>query len=81
MIIILCYKDITTHLMHHIVDSIKRFGPVYSTWMYAFERFNSWLCRRALNRYRPEATTMETYRVINIINDFDLEITNVFLDF
>ena len=51
------------HLLHHIVDGIRRFGPVYSTWMFPYERFNSWMCRRALNRAHPEATVMETYRV------------------
>ena len=50
------------HLLHHAVEGIQRYGPVYSTWMYPFERFNSWLCRRVLNRARPEATVMETYR-------------------
>ena len=68
IIIVRCYnfiyvKDTTTHLLHHIVDGLMWFGPVYSTWMYSFERFNSWLCKRALNRFRPEATVMETYRV------------------
>jgi len=51
------------HLLHHIVDGIQRFGPVYSTWMFPYERFNSWMCRRALNRANPEATIMQTYRV------------------
>ena len=50
-------------MLHHVVEGIHRFGPVYSTWMYSYERFNSWLSRRALNRFRPEATIMETYRV------------------
>ncbi len=51
------------HLLRHIVDGMKAFGPVYGTWMYAYERFNSWLHRRVLNRRFPEATFMETYRV------------------
>ena len=42
--------------MHHIVQGIERFGPVYGTWMFPFERFNSWMCQRALNRAHPEAT-------------------------
>ena len=53
----------TTHLLHHIPDGIQRFGPVHSTWMYAYERFNSWMGRRAMNRCLPEATIMATYRV------------------
>ena len=53
----------TTHLLHHIPDGMERFGPVHSTWMYAYERFNSWMARRAMNRCLPEATIMATYRV------------------
>jgi hypothetical protein len=49
--------------MRHVVEGIGRFGPVYGTWMYSFERFNSWMCQRALNRTHPEVTIMETYRV------------------
>ena len=31
--------------------------------MYGFERFNSWISRRSLNRRFPEATVVETYRL------------------
>ena len=58
-------EDITIHLMYHMVDGIRRFDPVYGTWMFAYGFFNSWLCKRALNRYRPEATIMKTYRVLH----------------
>lgn len=51
------------HLFHHLPMFIKRFGPVYSFWMYSYERFNSWLTRRILNRRYPEATVIETYRL------------------
>ena len=51
------------HLIRHIVDGMQQFGPVYATWMYGYERFNSWLHRRVTNRRYPEATLMETYRV------------------
>ena len=53
-------------------DGIRSFGPVYSTWMFVYERFNSWLCKRALNSYRPEATIMETYRVRSIVLHTDI---------
>ena len=55
------------HLMHHIVQGIEWFGPVYGTWMFPYERFNSWMCRRALNRAHPEATIIETYRVSKLM--------------
>jgi len=51
------------HTLHHMVEGMEHFGPVYGTWMFPFERFKSWMCRRAVNRFRPEATIMETYRV------------------
>lgn len=52
------------HLIRHIAEGIQRFGPVYGTWMYPFERFSSWICQRVKNRTHPEATVIETYRVI-----------------
>ena len=51
------------HLIRHIFDGIQHFGPVYASWMFAYERFNSWLHRRVMNQRYPEATLMETYRV------------------
>ena len=51
------------HILHHVADGLKRYGPVHSMWMYPYERFNSWTCRRATNRRGPEATIIETYRV------------------
>jgi hypothetical protein len=55
------------HLLRHVADGIGHFGPVYGSWMFAYERFNSWLHRRVMNRRFPEATLMETYRVCFII--------------
>ena len=56
-------------LLHHIVPAIQQYGPVYGTWMYSFEGFNSWMCRRAHNRAYPEATVIETYRVRLSLSD------------
>lgn len=54
---------IVFHLLHHLPMYIKHFGPVYSFWMYPYERFNSWISRRVLNRRYPESTVIETYRL------------------
>ena len=54
---------IVFHLLHHLPYYIRRFGPLYSFWMYAYERFNSWVIRRVQNRRYPEATVIETYRL------------------
>lgn len=54
---------IVFHLLHHLPMYIKRFGPVYSFWMYHYERFNSWISRRVLNKRYPESTVVETYRL------------------
>ena len=66
-VVVICTQVITMHILHHIPQGISRFGPVYGTWMWQYERFNSWICRRVLNRRHPEATVMETYRVIYIV--------------
>ena len=54
---------ITLHLLHHLPLYLERFGPVYSFWMFPFERFNSWISRRVLNRRYPESNIVETYRL------------------
>ena len=56
---------ITLHLLHHVVEGICRLGPVYASWMYCFERFNSWMCQRVKNRANPETNVLQTYRVRN----------------
>ena len=56
-------KVVTNHILHHLPEGIQKFGPVHGTWMFAYERFNSWLCRRAMNRKHPEATILRTYQV------------------
>ena len=61
----------TMHLLHHLVDGIRMNGPLSSTWMFPFERFNSWLHRRVMNRSRLEATMMETYRVSILCTNID----------
>ena len=40
---------IVFHLLHHLPEYLRRFGPVYGFWMYPYERFNSWINRRVLN--------------------------------
>ncbi|XP_069110224.1 uncharacterized protein [Argopecten irradians] len=61
----LSIQNITTHILHHVVQSIRKFGPVYSTWMFCYERFNSWLCKRTLNMRHPESTAVETYIIFD----------------
>lgn len=59
----LSLQVIVFHLLHHLPIYLKQFGPVYSFWMYPYERFNSWITRRVLNRRYPESTVLETYRL------------------
>ena len=60
---LLFFQNITQHLLHHVVTGIRNFGPLYSTWMYGFERLNGWCSDRAINRRHPESTIIETYLV------------------
>ena len=63
---------IVFHLLHHLPFYLKRFGPVHSFWMYNYERFNSWITRRCLNRRHPESTVIETYRLAEWANFLEL---------
>ena len=57
---------IMLHLLHHLPMFIRRFGPVYGFWMFPVERFNSWISKRALNRRFPEATVLESNRMLEL---------------
>ena len=58
--------NITTHLVHHMVEKIADNGPLYSSWMSPFERMNSRLTRRAIHRSTTDECIMETAEVITI---------------
>lgn len=56
-------SNITTHILKHIAEKIRDCGPMYSTWMYLFERLNCFIKRRVLNRSKIEECIMETIQV------------------
>ncbi|KAJ8349753.1 hypothetical protein SKAU_G00248830 [Synaphobranchus kaupii] len=60
----LTFQNITTHLLLHLPQSIRENGPMVSTWMFPFERSNSWVIRRALNKRDMASTIMRTYQVL-----------------
>ena len=72
-------KVVTNHILQYMPEEIGQFGPVRSTWKFAYERFNSWLCRRALKRRHPEATILRTYQVMissfHAVNKFSVSYT------
>ncbi|KAG1734538.1 hypothetical protein EDD22DRAFT_1011418 [Suillus occidentalis] len=45
------HLTINHHASMHIADMIKAYGPVYSWWLFAFERFNGMLERLTLMRH------------------------------
>ena len=55
--------NITTHILRHIAEKLSENGPMYASWMYPFERMNSYITRRANNRSTIEQCIMETVQV------------------
>ncbi|CAB3983543.1 Hypothetical predicted protein [Paramuricea clavata] len=57
------WKEVVSlHILRHIVDGIECYGPTHSWSMWSYERFNSWISRRVMNRTSPEATILRTYQ-------------------
>uniref|UniRef100_A0A7M5XM43 DUF4218 domain-containing protein n=1 Tax=Clytia hemisphaerica TaxID=252671 RepID=A0A7M5XM43_9CNID len=56
-------SNITTHILVHLASKIRDNGPLYAFWMFAFERMNSWITRRVMNRSKMEECVMETVQV------------------
>ncbi|XP_066935794.1 uncharacterized protein [Clytia hemisphaerica] len=59
-------RVISFHLLVHIVEDLHN-GPIHTKWMYAFERYNSYITRRVMSRSNPEACVMRTHRVYDWI--------------
>ena len=49
------------HLMVHLVRKVRLCGPVYSIWMYSFERFMKVLKGYVQNPNHPEGCIVECY--------------------
>ena len=55
--------NITTHILRHLAAKIRENGPMHASWMFPFERMNSYITRRANNRSTIEQCIMETVQV------------------
>jgi len=61
----------------HIADMIKMFGPVYSWWLFAFERFNGMLEHVNHNGHdggRMELTLMRNWVQTHLIYEYALSL-------
>ena len=56
-------QNITTHLLRHIADDTRKFGPVVGRTMFTTERTICWLSRQNHNKQHQEKTIIETYIV------------------
>ncbi len=56
-------QNITTHLLRHIAQDIRSFGPVPGRSMFTTERTICWLSRQNHNKLHQEKTIIETYIV------------------
>ncbi|XP_031127665.1 uncharacterized protein LOC116029765 [Ipomoea triloba] len=61
------FFDIMVHLLVHLVREIRECGPPYLRWMYPFERYMKVLKGYVRNRYRPEASIVESYIAEEVI--------------
>ena len=58
--------NITTHILRHISEKINENGPLHASWMYPYERMNSWITRRVKNRSMVKECRMESVQVIKL---------------
>lgn len=58
--------DINRHMMQHLVDAIKQWGPPWVWSAFGYERLWGRLCEWMLNRTHPEACIMLGWRALRI---------------
>jgi hypothetical protein len=69
------HLTINHHASMHIADMIKAFGPVYSWWLFVFERFNGMLEQGNHNGHnggRMELTLMRHWVQTHLIYEYTL---------
>lgn len=65
------YVTPNMHLHTHLVDCIKDFGPVYSFWLFSFERYNGLLGSFRTNQRSVELQLMRRFTTDAQIHDMD----------
>lgn len=56
-------RSTITHVLIHLPEQIKLWGPAWSVWLYPFERMIGFLKRCVHNRTEPEANMIMVYRI------------------
>ena len=57
------------HLHSHLVDCVLDYGPVYSFWLFSFERYNGILSEFGTNQRAVEIQLMRKFTSIQYVND------------
>ena len=60
------------HLHTHILDCILDYGPVYSFWLFSFERYNGLLGDYITNQRSPEIQLMRKFIGDQLVKDIHL---------
>ena len=54
---------IVFHMLHHLPKYIHMFGPVWTHWMFVFERFNHVLTENIASKRTPELSAVKRLEV------------------
>ena len=68
---LLVFKDISFHLLRHILENFQKRGPPHSAGVFPLEHLNRWISRQVKSRKNPDATVIETNRVCIFFPVFD----------
>ena len=61
----LTMQVLSFHLLHHICDTLRRYGTTGSAWMAYLESFNQHICSLIQNRRFPKESIASTYQLVD----------------
>jgi hypothetical protein len=73
-------NDIVFHVLLHIPDQLRYFGPVRTYWMFYFERFVGYLASNINSRVHPEANLIITSKIVINMVFKEYDQTHMLLD-
>ena len=53
----------TIHQLFHVAQCVKRFGPLWTTWMFTFESYNGFICSFVHSRQNVEIQLLDAFKL------------------
>ena len=66
----------TMHQLYHITEFARRYGPLYTTWMFTFESYNGFITSFVHSRQNVEIQLLDAFQLNQALLVFEDSLPN-----